>query len=59
MDIAGLSIAMHQSTLQNQIQISLMKMTMDSSNIINENMTEMIDNMAVDTNIGVNLDVTV
>lgn len=59
MDIAGLSIAMHQSTLQNQVQISLMKMTMDNSNIINENMTEMIDNMAIDTNVGTNLDVSV
>lgn len=59
MDIAGLSIAMHQSTLQNQVQISLMKMTMDNSNIINENMTEMIDNMAIDTNVGANLDVSV
>ena len=59
MDIAGLSIAMHQSTLQNQVEISLMKMTMDNSNIINENMTEMIDNMAIDTNVGANLDVSV
>ena len=59
MDIAGLSIGMHQSTLQNQVQISLMKMTMDSSSIINENMTEMMDNMAINTNVGVNLDVTI
>lgn len=59
MDIAGLSIAMHQSTLQNQVQMSLMKMTMDNSSVINENMTEMMDNMAVDTNVGVNLDVSV
>lgn len=59
MDIAGLSIAMHQSTLQNQVQISLMKMTMDSSSIINENMTEIMENMAINTNVGVNLDVTV
>lgn len=59
MDIATLSITMHQSTIQNQVQMSLLRMTMDNSSVINENMTEMIDNMAIDTNVGVNLDASV
>ncbi|APF22092.1 YjfB family protein [Clostridium butyricum] len=59
MDIATLSITMNESTIQNQVQMSLLRMTMDNSSVINENMTEMIDNMAIDTNVGVNLDVSV
>lgn len=59
MDIATLSITMNESTIQNQVQMSLLRMTMDNSSVINENMTEMIDNMAIDTDVGVNLDVSV
>ncbi len=59
MDIAAASIGMHQATLQNAVQLSVMKMTMDNSNVLNNQMTEMIDNMAVDTNLGSNLDATV
>lgn len=59
MDISTLSITMNESTIQNQVQMSLLRMTMDNSSVINENMTEMIDNMAIDTNVGVNLDVRV
>ncbi|KHD13533.1 YjfB family protein [Clostridium butyricum] len=59
MDIATLSITMHKSTIQNQVQMSLLRMTMDNSSVINENMTEMIDDMAIDTNVGVNLDASV
>lgn len=59
MDIATLSITMNESTIQNQVQMSLLIMTMDNSSVINENMTEMIDNMAIDTDVGVNLDVSV
>lgn len=59
MDIAALSINLNQSLLQNQVQISLMKMTMENSSIINNNMTEMLDNIAIDPSIGNNLDIKV
>ncbi len=59
MDIAALSINLNQSLLQNQVQISLMKMTMENSSIINNNMTEMLDNIAIDPSVGNNLDIKV
>lgn len=59
MDIAAASIGMHQANLQNAVQLSVMKMAMNNSEVLNNQMTEMIDNMAVDTNLGSNLDVTV
>lgn len=59
MDIAALSINLNQSLLQNQVQISLMKMTMENSSIINNDMTEMLDNIAIDPSVGNNLDIKV
>ena len=59
MDIAALSMNMSQVALENQVQLAVMKMSMENSNIINDNMTKMMDNMAVDLNLGTNLDATV
>lgn len=59
MDIAALSMNMSQVSLENQVQLSVMKMSMENSDIINDNMTKMMDNMAVDLNLGTNLDTTV
>ena len=59
MDIASMSIGMHQASLENAVSISVMKMSMDNSKIIGDKMTEMMDNMAVDVNLGNNLDVRV
>lgn len=52
MDIAGLSMAMHQSQLQEQVSVSVMKMTMENTTAMNNQMTDMMDNMAVDSNLG-------
>lgn len=59
MDIAALSMNMSQVSLENQVQLSVMKISMENCDIINDNMTKMIDNMAVDLNLGTNLDFTV
>ena len=59
MDIASLSMVQHQASIGNAVQISVMKMTMNSSEEINNQMTQMMDNMSVDENLGNNLDATV
>ena len=59
MDIASLSMVQHQASIGNAVQISVMKMTMNSSEVINNQMTQMIDNMSIDENLGNNLDATV
>lgn len=53
MDIAALSINMSQTNLQNLVQVSLMKMTVDNSTIIND---QIIESIAVDPNVGSKLD---
>jgi hypothetical protein len=62
MDIAEMSIYMHQSALQNAVSISVMKMAMNSS--VESATTQIADmmnnsNMAVDTSRGTNIDVRV
>ena len=57
MDIASLSMDMKQASLQNSVQISVMKIAMNDNQLINNEMTQMINNMAIDENLGQNLDV--
>ncbi|WP_394903125.1 YjfB family protein [Clostridium butyricum] len=56
MDIAALSMNLSQTKLQNSVQLSLMKMTIENSTVMNEQMTDMIENMAYDYNLGTKLD---
>jgi hypothetical protein len=57
MDIAAMSIGMHQASLQNAVSISLMKMSMDNQVQSASQMTNMMSNMAVDTSKGTNIDI--
>lgn len=57
MDIAAMSIGMHQASLQNAVSISLMKMSMNNQVQSASQMTEMMSNMAVDTTKGTHIDV--
>lgn len=57
MDIAAMSIGMHQASLQNSVSISLMKMSMDNQVQSASQMANMMNNMAVDTSKGTNIDV--
>lgn len=57
MDIAGLSIAMSQQKTQDAVGISLMRMVMGNAKENSSEMIKMMENMAVDPNLGHSLDV--
>ena len=56
MDIAALSMVMSQSTVQESAGIAVMKMAMDTGKQSASQMTQIMSNVAVDPNIGQNLD---
>ncbi|MFT8340387.1 YjfB family protein [Clostridium beijerinckii] len=59
MDIAQLSIIMSQARVQESAGIQLAKITMDTEKETANQMTQMIGNVAVDPNLGNNIDVSV
>lgn len=59
MDIAMLSMIMSQSRVQQDAGIAVMKMAMDTGKENANQMTEMIENVAVDSNLGNHIDVSV
>lgn len=59
MDIEAMSVSMHQASLQNAVSISLMKMAMNTETQSASQMTDMIKNMAVDSDRGTNIDASV
>lgn len=56
MDIAALSMNMSQISLQNKVDVSIMKMVMNDNKGISESINNMIDDIAVDENLGQNID---
>ncbi|MVX67368.1 putative motility protein [Clostridium chromiireducens] len=58
MDIAALSVAMSQSKAQTEASIAVMKKAMDTGNDNAKQMTEMIKNSSVDSNLGNHIDVS-
>lgn len=56
MDIAALSVGMSQLKLSSAVQVSVLKLAMNSANENSAQMTEMMK-MASDPNLGTNLDV--
>lgn len=59
MDIAVLSMGMSNSSLASAVQISVMKLGMNSNEEMASQMNEMLKNVAVETGKGINLDVRV
>ena len=59
MDIAGLSIQMSQVSQQNSIQLAVINMAMNTSQIESTNMIDMINGMSVEPDKGQNIDATV
>ena len=59
MDISAMSMCMNQASLQNTASISVFKMAMGNSSESATQMTDMMSNMAVDTNVGRVIDATV
>ncbi|MBZ9624551.1 YjfB family protein [Clostridium sp. FP2] len=57
MDIGALSMITSQSRVQELAGISVMKMAMETGKETATQMTEMLKNVAVDTNVGQHLDV--
>lgn len=56
MDIGALSMVMSQSRVQQSFDIEVMKMAMNTGKENAIQITEMMKNVAVDTNVGQNLD---
>lgn len=55
MDIGALSMGMSQSALASAVSLSVMKMNMNSSEVMAESMVKMIDEMDLNPSIGSNL----
>ena len=52
MDIPRLSISMSQNSLKSAVSLSLMKIQMNTNTEMANGMKDMIENMAIDTNLG-------
>ena len=59
MDIAAMSMGLHQASTENLVQLSVMKMAMNSEKANSSETINMIDNMAVEPYKGEHIDVTV
>ncbi len=56
MDIGAMSISMNQGALKSAVQLSVLKLGMNSEKQVANQMTEMMNNMAVEPGKGINLD---
>ncbi|NFO13104.1 putative motility protein [Clostridium botulinum] len=56
MNIGAMSISMNQSALKTAVQLSVLKLGMNSEKQVADQMTEMMNNMAVEPGKGINLD---
>ena len=59
MDIGIMSMAMGQSSLATAVQLSVLKLGMDTGEQTATQMTEMLQNMSVEPGKGINLDTRV
>ncbi|MBN1044482.1 MULTISPECIES: YjfB family protein [unclassified Clostridium] len=56
MDIGAMSISMNQGALKSAVQLSVLKLGMNSEKQVANQMTEMMNNMAAEPGKGINLD---
>ncbi|NFG23413.1 putative motility protein [Clostridium botulinum] len=56
MEIGAMSISMNQGALKTAVQLSVLKLGMNSEKQVADQMTEMMNNMAVEPGKGINLD---
>lgn len=56
MDIGAISISMNQGALKTAVQLSVLKLGMNSQKHVSDKMTEMINNMPTEPGKGINLD---
>lgn len=59
MDIASMSIELHQASIENSAQISVMKMAMNSVDVNSGEVINMMEDMAVEPYKGEHIDSTV
>lgn len=59
MDIGAMSIGMHQISLENSVQLSVVKMAMNNAEENSIEMTNIIDSMAIEPNKGEYIDAKV
>lgn len=57
--IANLSMGMSQASLQNAVSMSVLNLAMDSAQTQVSAMSEVLDSLATDPNLGSNIDVTI
>lgn len=56
MDIGAVSMAMSQNSVTNSVQLSVMKLALNSQDETQNNLDKMMSSMAVDSNVGTLLD---
>ncbi|NFT06899.1 MULTISPECIES: YjfB family protein [unclassified Clostridium] len=56
MDIGAMSISMNQGALKTAVQLSVLKIGMNSEKQVANQMTEMMNNMVIEPGKGINLD---
>ncbi|KIL09023.1 hypothetical protein SR42_08625 [Clostridium botulinum] len=56
MDIGAMSISMNQGALKTAVQLSVLKIGMNSEKQVADQMAEIMDNMVVEPGKGINLD---
>lgn len=59
MDMGVMSMNMHQASIQSLVSMSVLKIAMRSEGVAATEVTDMMSNMAVDTNKGTNIDAKV
>lgn len=59
MDIASLSIGMHQASLESSVQLSVIKMAMNSAETNSNEMANMIDSIDIEPYKGEHIDIKV
>lgn len=57
MDVAAISMGLSNSSLASAVSLSVIKLQMNNNDDLAKGMEEMMNNMAVDPNRGINLDI--
>lgn len=59
MDLVNMAVNMQQGSIQDQVSVSVLKLTMDSNKEVAKNTIDMMDKTAVDPKLGNNIDTLV
>lgn len=59
MDLVNMAVNMQQGSIQDQVSVSVLKLTMDSNKEVAKNTIDMMDKTAVDPKLGNNIDALV